>query len=70
MKYPQRGQTILQCRDSSRDEQTGQNWTARSVPAGPRSDSVPRLGPSAGLEGRATGCYPRPHVSRKPPIAS
>lgn len=31
MKYPQRGQTSLQCRDSRRDEQTGQNWTVNST---------------------------------------
>jgi len=32
MKYPQRGQSILQCRDSSRLEQTGQNWLGNSGP--------------------------------------
>ncbi len=31
MKYPQRGQTILQCRDSRRVEQTGQNWLGSST---------------------------------------
>jgi|GEM_PF-2327115 len=30
MKNPQRGQSILQCRDSSRLEQTGQNWFGNS----------------------------------------
>ncbi len=30
MKYPQRGQSILQCWDSSRLEQTGQNWLGNS----------------------------------------
>jgi hypothetical protein len=30
MKNPQRAQTILQCRDSSRVEHTGQNSTGKS----------------------------------------
>jgi len=30
MKNPQRGQSILQWRDSSRLEQTGQNWFGNS----------------------------------------
>ncbi len=30
MKYPQRGQIILQRRDSRRLEQTGQNWLGNS----------------------------------------
>jgi len=31
MKYPQRGHTISQRHDSSRLEQTGQNWAANST---------------------------------------
>jgi hypothetical protein len=34
MKNPQRGQSILHCRDSSRLEHTGQNWFGNSG-AGP-----------------------------------
>jgi hypothetical protein len=34
IKYPQRGHTSLQCLDSNRIEQTGQNWTGNSGGAG------------------------------------
>jgi hypothetical protein len=45
MKYPQRGQTILQRRFSRRVEQTGQNWLGNSG-----GDSEPAgLGASASL---------------------
>ncbi len=44
MKNPQRGQSILQCRDSSRLEQTGQNSFGNSGVgpglAGPEASSL------------------------------